>query len=59
MLFEKIKGVYSERIQADDRLALQRKDDSWGGVFVDFFDKVIEDRSFFKVVVEKSVKVSF
>ena len=59
MLFEKIKGVYSERIQADDRLTLQRKDDSWGGVFVDFFDKVIEDRSFFKVVVEKSVKVSF
>ena len=59
MLFEKIKGVYSEQIQADDRLALQRMDDSWGGVFVDFFYKVIEDRSVFKVVVEKSVKVSF
>ena len=59
MLFEKIRGVYSDRIQADDRLTLQRKDDSWGGVFVDFFDEVIEDRSVFRVVVEKSVKVSF
>lgn len=59
VLFEKIRGVYSDRIQADDRLTLQRKDDSWGGVFVDFFDEVIEDRSVFRVVVEKSVKVSF
>lgn len=47
MLFEKIRGVYSDRIQADDRLTLQRKDDSWGGVFVDFIDEVIEDRSVF------------
>ena len=59
MLFEKIRGVYSDRIQADDRLTLQRKDDSWGGVFADFFDEVIEDRSVFRVDVEKSVKVSF
>ena len=57
LLLVKIRAVYSERIQADDRVTLQRKDDSWGGMFVDFFGDVIEDRSVFKVVVEKCVKV--
>ena len=52
LLLVKIRAVYSERIQADDRVTLQRKDDSWGGMFVDFFGNVIEDRSVFKLVVE-------
>jgi len=52
LLLAKIRAIYIKRIQADDCVTLQRKDDSWGGIFVDFGD-VIEDRSVFKVVVEK------
>ena len=36
------------------------KDEDWGGVFVDFFAETVQDRSMFKVVVEKDeVSCSF
>lgn len=47
-----IRVVFGDRIAAGDRLTLQKKDESWGGLFVDFFGDEIEDRSVFKVIVE-------
>lgn len=36
-LLAAIRVAYSERIGAGDHLTLQKKDESWGGMFVDFF----------------------
>ena len=57
MLYEKIRAAFCGRIRGDDHLTLQKKDESWGGLFVDFLDDVIEDRSVFRVVVEMPMKV--
>ena len=53
-LLLEVRAAYGDRINPTDRLTLQIKDHEWQGMFIDFFGDDIEDRSIFRVLVEKS-----
>ena len=47
--------MHGDRIKPTDRITLQIKDNEWQGVFIDFFfGGDVDDRSIFRVLVEKS-----
>ena len=54
LLVKEIRAAYGERIKPSDRLTIQIKDKEWDGMFVDFFGDQVEDRSIFRVIVEKT-----
>ena len=54
MLHTQVRDAYKERIQPDDTVTLQVKDDDFEGMFVDFFEGEIADKSIFRVIVEKA-----
>ena len=49
-----VRAAYGDGINPTDHLTLQIKDHKWQGMFIDFFGDDIEDRSIFRVLVEKS-----
>ena len=55
-LLLKVRAVYSDRIKPTDCLTLQiqSKDQDWHGMFFDFVDDGVDDRSIFRVLVEKA-----
>ena len=53
MLIKLVREVYAERIDANDSITLQIKDEQWGeGIFLDFFQNIVPDRAVFTVIVE-------
>ena len=54
LLLREVRKSYKERIQPDDCLTLQMKESDFDGIFVDFFEGEIPDKSVFRVIVEKS-----
>ena len=57
LLIERIQEVYSDLLPPNCNIFLQLKDEQWGGVFVDYFESTIPDRSIFKIVTAKPVQV--
>ena len=55
LLICEIRKTFSDRIPVDSRLTLQQKNESWGGAFIDYFGDVIEDKSVFKVLVDRPI----
>ena len=47
-------AYYKERIQPDDVVTLQVKDTDFDGMFVDFLEGEIVDKSVFRVIIEKA-----
>jgi len=56
-LLESIRRVFQEKINPYDKLTLQVKSEEWGGVFVDFFNDAVPDKSVFKVILERCDEV--
>ena len=52
-----IRIEYGDKIASQDNITLQLKDEDWGGIFFDFFQDSVPDRSIFKAVVEKQVNL--
>ena len=60
VLIKLVREVYTERIDANDSVTLQMKDEQWGeGIFVDFFQNVVPDQAVFKAIVEKPEVIVF
>ena len=47
-------AYYKERIQPDDVVTLQVKDTDFDGMFVDFLEGEIVDKSVIRVIIEKA-----
>ena len=54
ILVEQIRASYRGRINFEDDITLQLKDEEWGGEFVDYFGDSVPDRSVVRVVVENN-----
>ena len=52
LLLSNIRATFSDRINHEDSITLQRKDEEFG-MFIDFFDDEVLDKSIFKTIVEK------
>ena len=59
LLIERIKDVYNDLLSPNCTIFLQKKDEEWGGAFVDYFESAVPDRSVFRIVIAKPVKVYF
>lgn len=56
---ERIREVYSDLLPSGNyTIFLQRKAEDWGGVFIDYFDDTVPDRSVFKMIA-KPVQVLY
>lgn len=50
---ERIREVYSDLLPRGKYIIfLQKKAEDWGGVFVDYFDSPVPDRSVFKMIAK-------
>ena len=47
-LLEEIRVVFKDQLASEEDVYLQIKDESWGGIFVDFLNQEIPDRSILK-----------
>ena len=52
-LISSTRITFSDKIEGDDTITLQLKDEDWGGVFVDYYQDKVPDKSMFRVIVEK------
>lgn len=53
LLEESVAKEFRDLISENDRICLQLKDEEWDGMFVDFREDVVPDRSIFRIVVSK------
>lgn len=53
-LISSIRETFSDKIEDNDAVVLQMKDEEWGGAFVDYFEDRVPDKSVLRVIVEKS-----
>ncbi len=56
LLQKRVRAEFKELLEDEDKLIFQAKDDDFGGLFVDFFDKNVPDNGIFKIVIQKPIK---
>ena len=57
VLEEQIRASFSKKINIEDSITLQVLDKDWDGLFFDFFDDTVPDRSVFRDIVEDKNQV--
>ena len=57
LLIERVRDVYSDLLPSNCTIFLQVKDEEWEGVFVDYFEGTVPDKSIFRIVTAKPVEV--
>ena len=53
LLIRDVRKAFEERIGSDERITLQVKRKEWDGIFVDYFENELEDKSVMRLIVEK------
>ena len=54
---ERVQDVYSDLLPSNCTIFLQVKDEEWEGVFVDYFEGTVPEKSIYRIVTAKPVEV--
>ena len=58
LLIERVRDIYCDFLPPNCTIFLQVEDEEWGGVFVDYFEGTVPDKSIFRMVTGKKERVA-